>query len=184
MAHQRRVTQRGVRQRKRYKWCATAQTKVVETAVATSIAEIPILCAGISDMEIQGDVTIERVFVHISTIRLLTGQLAAFAGVVAIQKLNAAGALLQVIDALEVTNPQFSYGSKDIMWAGQIPVPGTVLKSDDSRDVTRETAVYDIDIKVRRKLGRATHAFTLNLNIDVTAILSTFVQGRVLLSYS
>ncbi len=183
---ERLVRSRGSRTPHRYKWFGgNVQVIVPENGVAV-VGDRGILCPSLSDSESQGDTTIERIILSLSTRRVGVLQDEAVMWLVSIDDDDpTTAAPSKIRDPLDVTNPVFTYGSKDLLLFGALEIPPIVLvPSSDvavaDTSITHQTAEF----RGRRKLGRLNHS----VNIWIAASSNDqayrcFVQSRILLRY-
>jgi len=165
-----------------YKWCGQAIVRLPETAVSTTKAEVVVLCPAVGP-EDYSDVVLERTIINFSIRRATNAQLDGFAGVVAVQAVDSAddSRPVQIIDALSVLAPEYS--AKNILRWRALPVPAVLLEADNTAVTSSEVLAVEWDIPVKRRMDRVREMLTLNINTDVSNVLSCFIQSRVLLSY-
>ena len=182
MAH--RNLRRVARPAPRYQWCGHNGVEDIETALATTVAEVTILCPSLGDSNDQSTVTVEKMFTRFSVTRIGTANVDASAFVIAIQETDPLTGFPQsVINPLDVVSDNFTLGLKQILMTGLLPFPGTMLKADDSRDITRGAMIIDYEFNGRRKINRMNHAITLTMVADASAELRVFNQTRILLRH-
>ena len=182
MAQRRRVRS-GPMRAPRYKWCTQNISKNYETSVATALADLIVLCAPLGDAQIQGDVTIERMLLHVHTRRLLTSNLQAACVGVAIQEVDTTPAALQVINYLDVTLPAFTTANKNILGFWPVDVPPLIdLAGVLAVQRGVQTATYEF--KGRKRLERIHQGVFLTPLADATDVIQGFFQSRILLRFT
>ena len=168
--------------KKSYKWCGTGQTRVVETAVSTTTAELLILCPVVS-IAAYNNVIIERTIINFSIRRDTAGDILALAAMVCVQPVATGTALpVQSLDALDTSDA--AYGAGNILHWEALPVPALVYDSTgDTMRVDGSVDHVQWDIPVKRKLNRERECLVLTINSDVSSVVKVFMQSRVLLLY-
>ena len=182
-AHSTEVLLVMAKQKRRYKWVGVQDVNDIKTFVSISVANVTVCAAPIVDGDIQADCMVERVLIGLNVRRLLTTTIEALGYIVAKQKFDSSGVLLQVLDPL--STDVFDFGNKDIMAMGRLPVAGNISVGNAAGvQVSKgiETPPT-IDIKVRRKLERMTEGITLTIVGDVSDVVRVSLFARVLLSF-
>lgn len=163
-----------------YKWVGTADTKNIDTFVGTPASAVGKPISDLGDVQITSDVVIERCLITLSTHRLLTTQIEAYAYIVALQKVDSSGLVTEVLNPLDTD--AFALANRDILAIGHIPVPPVIHNGSAGATLAdRSTHVHTIDVKVRRKLARTNHALTLTIVADVSDVLKVTLLTRCLI---
>ena len=174
-------TTRGSKSKRSYKWCGDGRIVDPEAFVNTTKAEVPVLCPNVGPND-YSDVVLERTIINFSIRRELTGQVDAFAAILAVQPVdqNDTSRPTQVLDTLSTIASEYS--AKNILRWAALPVPANGHDGTIDR-VTGEIITVLWDVPVKRRLDRTRDILTLSMNIDLDLAVSVFVQSRVLLSY-
>ena len=166
----------------RYKWCGHNESYIVQTHVATALADIMLPCPSLGNSDIQGQCTIERVLMYMTTNRQNVSEVDACAFLLAMQRTTpATGLPIDVLNPLDVTADNFTLGLKDLIMFGQLSWPPIVLQADDTVAPNRQGISHFFEFNGRRTLDRLNHALTLTIVSDLTDQIRIFVGMRVLL---
>ena len=159
-------------------------TVPIDTMIA--IADAEALCPSLSDAESQGDTTIERILIDFSVRRLLIDDVSALGFVVQIMTDDETTALpSKVVNPLDQTNPEFTFGNKDVLLQGLLEYPSFLINGfDGTTTVNRETRMRHVEFNGRRRLNRLNHSIQLWLATNnVDDVMSVAFTSRVLLRY-
>ncbi len=169
--------------KRRFKWVGVQDVNTLKTFVSTTTSLVTVCAAPIVDGDIQSECMIERVLIQMNIRRLLTSTVEAIGYIVAKQKFDSSGLLIQVLDPL--STDVFDLGNKDIMAMGRLPLAGNIpVGNAGGVQVAKEVVTPPmIDIRVRRKLSRLTEGLTLTITADLSDAVRISSLSRVLLSY-
>ncbi len=174
------------RKGKRLQWVGGGQIKEAETDVSTSTAEVIQLVSPIQVATQQGgpsECIIKAVYLHFSSKRILLTSFDSFGFImwIATRQENA-NLPVQSLDAIPVNdNP---YVNKNIMLMAPLEVPPLLAVGDLLSFQTNDQLITEHHtFESNRKLDRQSQILCLNLNSDVSVVMRTFVQWRVLLQY-
>jgi len=171
---------------KRYKWCGAQGEKTISLGTSLVVGDVFPLCNSLSDAEAQGDTTIERILLWMSIRRLLTTDIDALGFIVQVQEDDVTTAApSSVVNPVDGINPQFTYGNRDILLMGLMPVPQTQRNGfTGALELNKQLMVHHVEFNGRRKLHRLNDAVNLWIaNTDTDAVLAVHVVSRILLRY-
>ena len=181
----RRIVTRGHRPTPKYKWCGHQASSLIKPSVGLVVADIDLLCPSLGNTDIQGSVTVEKIFAWFTITREDFNATTGCAFMVAMQKTNpTTGAPIQVLNPLDTTADNFSLGSKDLLMFGHLPFPSILLTSADAGFAPRGGIVAMHEFNGRRTLDRLTHALTLTIVADTTDELRVVRGVRTLVRFS
>ncbi len=168
-------------------WVGGGQVIEPQTDASTSTSDIIKLVEPIPRSAIQGadfKVLIEAIYLHFSTHRILTTTFDALGFMVYTQQVSESTELpLQALDAL--STDRRLYSNNQILMMAPLKVPPILGTSDLLAFTTNDEIVVEHhDYQATRKLDRAAQVLCLTVNSDVSDVVRTFVQWRVLLSYN
>ena len=167
---------------RRFKWVGVQKLAQVNTFPSTSVSSVHVISAPIVDGDIQADSMVERVLCSLNIQRISTTTIEGLGYIVAKQKFDSTGTLIQVLDPL--STDVFDLGNKDIMAMGRLPIIGNIpIGNAAGVQLSKDLLVHEIDVRVRRKLDRLTEGVTLTIVGDVSAIVKVSSQCRALLSF-
>ncbi len=171
---------------KQYMWLGGGEIRVPETDVSTSVGEVIQMIPPQPVAEVVGARTkflIEAIYLHFSVRRILTTTFDAL-GFVVYQSPITEGTNnpAQPLDALSTTDRLYS--NKRIMMMAPLAVPPILGTSDLlAFSVNDEIVTEHHEYQAMRKHDRASEVLCLNLNTDVSNVVSVFCQWRVLTSW-
>ncbi len=177
---------RVVTNRKTYKWCGKLFTRTVEDAAGTAASDVEKLCADLTSQEPQGDVTIEKILLDVTTRRVLETGIQRVGFYVAVQKVDVGTSFVsEVLDPVSLSQDEFQLGNRDILIQGLLGVPPVLSAGDTgTSEVTSELLRHHFEFNGRRKLHRLNNAITFTVLCEVTNIVQVTVMSRILLRYS
>ena len=144
------------------------------------------LCPSLSDAESQGDTTIERIILDLSTRRLLATDVSALGFIVQVMTDDETTALpSKVVNPLDQTNPEFTFGNKDVLLTGLLSYPPILVNGftgTTSPDFSADAQHFEFN--GRRRLNRLNHSIQLWLATNTADdVMSVAFTSRVLLRY-
>ncbi len=173
--------------KKRLQWVGGGTIREAETDASTSTAEVIQLVPPIQTSTQTGgpsECLIKAVYLHFSSRRILLSALDAFGFImwVATRQENA-NLPVQSLDAIP-SDKEVPYANKAIMLMAPLAVPpllaaGDLLSFQTNDQIITEHHTFESN----RKLDRNSQILCLNLNSDISVVMRTFVQWRVLLQY-
>ncbi len=168
-------------------WVGGGVIREAETDASTSTAEVIQLVPPIQVATKDGgpsNALIKAVYLHFSSKRILLSSLDAFGFImwIAIRQENA-NLPVQSLDAIPANNTP--YANKAIMLMAPLQVPPLLAAGDLLSFQTNDQLITEHHtFESNRKLDRQSQILCLNLNSDISVVMRTFVQWRVLLEYS
>ena len=174
------------RPKARYKWCGAHGVVTVARDTSLVIADAAPLCPSLSDAESQGDTTIERIIIDFTVRRLLATDVSAIGFIVQMMTDDETTALpSKVVNPLDQTNPEFTFGNKDVLLFGLLESPPILVNGfTGTTSGNFGSLLRHVEFNGRRRLNRLNHSVQLwtatNTADDVMQVAFT---SRILLRY-
>ncbi len=162
-----------------YKWVGAVSLLSVKTFASTTAGSVLQAVPSSTSLDSDNDVLFERMFVDFSIRRLSTDSVVAMSFIVAVQKVDSAGTLTEVLNPLSING--FDFANRDILAIAQMPIPAIILGAGDALRVSSEVVHIRHDIKVRRRLKRSNHVITLTVVADLLDDVEVRMMTRSLL---
>ncbi len=172
---------------RRTQWLGGAKLQLANTDASSPVADIiEMIPAELSTAPVGQSTkyTVEAIYLHTSTRRLLTTTVDALGFVVWVAQVAETGNTpVQSLDALSTTNR--AYGNSRIMMMKPLAVPPLLGTSDLlAFTVDDRVIVAHHEFQASRTLDRSNQVLAMQVNCDVSAVCQVFCQWRVLVSYA
>ena len=174
------------RPKARYKWCGAHGVVTVPRDTDLVIADQTTLCPSLSDAESQGDTTIERIIIDFSVRRLLASDVSGLGFIVQLMTDDETTALpSKVVNPLDQTNPEFTFGNKDVLLFGLLEYPPILVNGfTGTTSANFSSRMRHVEFNGRRRLNRLNHSVQLWLATNtVDDAMSVAFTSRILLRY-
>ena len=172
----------------KFKWCGARDEHTVQAGSNLVLADFVPLCNSLSDSEAQGDVVIERIIIDLMVRRLLDTAVDQLGFIVQVQEDSpVTAAPSAIINPVDATNPEFTFGNRDILLFGQLSMPPNISVGNAAGvQVSNGGINHRFEFRARRRLHRLNDAVNLWLATDgvVDGVFKVMVLSRILLRYS
>ncbi len=175
------------RSKKSLQWVGGGVIKEAESDGSTTPSEVIQLVPAIPIADAQGapaKCVIKAVYLHFSSRRILLSQIDAFGFIMWVANRQENSDLpIQSLNAIATASGP--YANKAILLNAPLNVPPVILQNstgpifNTGDGLIAEHHTYEAE----RRLDRNSQILCLNLNSDLSVVMRTFVQWRVLLAY-
>ena len=166
--------------RPRLQWYGGFSSAEVLTVASTGVGGITQLRPAHGSLDADRSVVIKRIILSMSVRRVLISAIDCAMWAVSVGQTDSSGNPTDVLELLD-TDP-FVMANKALLQVGSLPVPPIIYST--TREVDRSVVVVDYDFKVNRRVDLAREAILMQLNADVSGVITVCTNWRMLVQTS
>jgi len=164
-------------------WIGDSTLITVLTNASGGVGSVIQLLPSVVDTAMPRDVVHERTIISFQSRRISTGDLEGFAYVVwKGDVLSGTSTPTEALDPLSLSS--FSWAHKSIMHFGPLKVPPLLVQSDDTFKINSEVTAEQVEVVVKRKVGRANEGIFLVVASDLSSRMKCLVTSRTYYTYA